>query len=751
MDNFNHLKNEIIQISSQITNLLEATEVATGLSEKNFDAWKKTCLNIRKQLPDEIMRVAAVGPIKSGKSTFVNALFHGDYLKRGAGVVTSIVTRIRKGSTLSAVLFLKSWDEVNQEIEQALAFFPSLRTGAGNETFDIRRTPDREHLTAALQSLRSDQLITQGTRNVNSVILSSYLKGYDRVKSIVSSDGAKQVFTGDRFFEHREFSGDEVLAVYVKDVQLEINSGIIENNIEIADCQGSDSSNPLHLVMIQDYLLLANMLVYVISSRTGLRQADIRFLSMIQKMGIMDNIMFVINCDFSEHETLGGMKQLVVRIRDEISIFKPDPELFVFSSLFNLFTVQEASGSLSDKDQRRYQQWIAEKDLIGFSNRETERFNEVFQQKVTSERYSLLLRNHLERLRLISKGVQQWVQLNQEIMEGDGESAGRMLKDIRKNQEKMNRIKSMVGSTLDGCIHHTRGELRKDIDAFFENRSGEVVPPATDFINQYQVDFHRYEGVLDSKGFTETLHAIYQEFKQDLDHVMAEKINPAIIGFIKREERKIMSIFDSVAQPFDGMVADALAGYGKTLGRYDIQMEQNAVEKTEKPDMESIKRLSGLQIPTAFAVMRYSARVKTEAVLWFGFYKILNVFKKMLKRPVREKEDDVYQALKDGIRRMKRETEQSILFHFKNYRENIKFQYLFTLIESTASHYAEMLFNRFQAYNTDLVELTQLIDEKRIDKERVFAILKDTETASLEVHKRIKKVNESVTEISDRV
>ena len=26
------------------------------------------------------------GPIKSGKSTFINALFGGDYLKRGAGV-----------------------------------------------------------------------------------------------------------------------------------------------------------------------------------------------------------------------------------------------------------------------------------------------------------------------------------------------------------------------------------------------------------------------------------------------------------------------------------------------------------------------------------------------------------------------------------------------------------------------------------------------------------------------------------------
>lgn len=751
MDKFVFFKNEIIQISTEIADLFEAAESATGFSGKNFTSWKKTCENIQKRLPDEIMRVAAVGPIKSGKSTFVNTLFHGDHLKRGAGVVTAIVTRIRNGSMLRATLYFKSWDEINQEIDQALAFFPSILKNSDYDSFDIRRISDRQYLATVLQSLSSDQLITQGTRNVNSVILSSYLKGYDRVENIVTSDGGKRIYEGELFSEHRNFSGDEILAVYLKDIQLEINSTTIEENIEIADCQGSDSSNPLHLAMIQDYLLLANMLVYVISSRTGLRQADIRFLSMIRKMGIMDNTMFVVNCDFSEHETLEGMIALVARIRDEVSILKPDPELFAFSSLFDLFRAKEISGDLSDRDRKRLEQWAAEKELVDFSNREKERFEAVFQKKITIERYPLLLRNHLDRLGVISTGVLQWTKLNQEIIKGDEQSAGRILKDIQKNQEKMYRIKSMIRNTLDGCANRAKSELRNDIDSFFENRSGGVVPEITDFIKNYTIHIEQYEEVLNTKGFTDTLYLIYQEFKQALDNMMAEKINPAIIGFIKSEERKIISSLDSVSQPFDGMVVDALAGYEKTLGNYDIRMMQKREGKTGSLDIESIKRLSGLQIPTAFAVMRYSARVKTEAVLRFGFYKILNTFKKIFKKPIREKEDDVYQAIKDGIRCMKRETEISILFHFKNYRENIKFQYLFKLIETASSHYFETLVNRFQAYNTDLVELTQLIDEKRIDKERVFKILRDTEEKILNIYKRIDKIDSALTGISDGV
>ena len=111
---------------------------------------------------------------------------------------------------------------------------------------------------------------------------------------IIGPDTVTLCYAEDHFGEHRTFVGNDILAVYLKDVELEINTGDIDSHIEIADCQGSDSSNPLHLTSIQDYLLRTHLIVYVISSRTGLRQADIKFLSMIKKMGIMENILFVL-------------------------------------------------------------------------------------------------------------------------------------------------------------------------------------------------------------------------------------------------------------------------------------------------------------------------------------------------------------------------------------------------------------------------------------------------------------------------
>ena len=310
MDIYSTLKKEILNINRDVSLLFATAKSIPGMADYIFGEWEKTCKHLPRQLAEDTVRVAIVGPIKSGKSTFLNSVFKDEYVKRGAGVITSIVTRVRKGEQLQAKLFFKSWSEVNAEVERALVLFPSLNWRSENAAIDIRQENDRNELKRALSELSADRLITQSSRNINSVILSSYLKGYDTVNSLLTTENAVRLYEGDRFAEHRAFVGNETLAVYLKDVLLEISSGSMESNIEIADCQGSDSSNPLHLALIQDYLLLTHQIIYVVSSRTGLREADIRFLSMIKNMGILENIVFVVNFDFSEHESIDDLKSV---------------------------------------------------------------------------------------------------------------------------------------------------------------------------------------------------------------------------------------------------------------------------------------------------------------------------------------------------------------------------------------------------------------------------------------------------------
>ncbi|MBW2490271.1 MAG: dynamin family protein [Deltaproteobacteria bacterium] len=236
MNTYNSIKAELLKIGKDISSLLSNAKSIPGMSENSFTVWEKTITVINKQLLEEIIRVAVVGPIKSGKSTFINSLFKGEYLKRGPGVVTSIVTRVRSGKKLRAKLLFKSWDEINSDMDQAMALFPSLDWRTEKNKFDIRHKKDRIDLQEALTSLGPEHLIASGTRNVNSVLLSLYLKGFQKTKDLISLEVNESHYEDNLFRDHWNFVSDGAMAVYLKDVHLEIDSGDIESNIEIADC-----------------------------------------------------------------------------------------------------------------------------------------------------------------------------------------------------------------------------------------------------------------------------------------------------------------------------------------------------------------------------------------------------------------------------------------------------------------------------------------------------------------------------------
>jgi len=96
---------------------------------------------------------------------------------------------------------------------------------------------------------------------------------------------------------------------------------------------------------------------------------------------------------------------------------------------------------------------------------------------------------------------------------------------------------------------------------------------------------------------------------------------------------------------------------------------------------------------------------------------------------------------------VKRETEKSVVFHFKDYQENIKFQYIYKLIEAASNSLYEALTDRFRVYVTDLSDILELINNKLVDKQRAFEILKEMEQTSLRIDERINIIREKLESI----
>ena len=742
MDTYNKLKDEVLQVNREVLAQFSIAKSIPGMANYSFGEWEKSCGQIPKQLAEDIIRVAIVGPIKSGKSTFLNSIFKGEFVKRGAGVITSIVTRVRYGERLRAQLFFKSWDEINAEMKAALILFPAAGRPVENNHFDIRHSKERLELQRALGGLSSEQLITRSSRNINNVLLTCYLKGYETVAPLLASDGAIQLYEDNRFAEHKAFVGNESLAVYLKDVLLEIDSNQIKTNIEIADCQGSDSSNPLHLAMIQDYLLLTHLMVYVISSRTGLRQADIRFLSMIKKMGILENIIFVINCDFSEHESTDDLKGLVERIREELGMLKPDPQIYTFSALFNLFSANPET--LSKKERLRLQQWQADEAFVELSNRETHRFNAVFYDQLARKRNALLLQNHIERLGVILAGFGDWIVINRKVLAKDAGSVAGTVKRIKKHQKKLNKVRATINKTLSGVMPEIKATLQQEVHHFFEKRAGSVNKRIINFIDDYALRPDKYQQSLADSDFSQILFLVFQDFRQALDAYITEAINPELIRFVQSNLKQIEEYFNSLILPFDTLMDEAFEELNGLADGFDTKVERNSGARIRPPQMADIINISGLRPPTLISTTHYSARIKAEAIIRLGYYKAVRKSKAVFKKSVNAQSEVEFKAMEDALRRMKRETAKSVAFHLKDFRENLKFRYLFKLVEAVSASFGQTVLQHFQAYFSDLAAMIERIGSNQGDKEKARQILDDMEQASQAMIAQIDRIRTAI-------
>jgi hypothetical protein len=467
-----------------------------------------------------------------------------------------------------------------------------------------------------------------------------------------------------------------------------------------------------------------------------------RFLSIIRKMGLMENIFFVVNCDFNEHEDIDGLEAVVERIREEISVIRPRPKIFTFSTLFHL--LEGLSDHISPRDRTRMEQWQKEEDFSDFSHSERERFLSAFFDKLTRDRFALLLKNHMERVGIIAAGLHDWTRLNTDILTKNTEGAGEVLNKIETAREKLNHQKELIKNTLDGTSQKTKRELGRDVDRFLDVRYGDLAKDINGFIKKYTVDYSKNESDIEEMGFSTTLYMIFQDFKRALDRYMAETINPRLIQFIKKEEGKIGDVLDKTAESYDTLVRDVLQKHEETLKDLEISSRSHMGDAMHSVDMESLKRRDALSAPPLVSSFRYTAKIRTEAIVRRGFYNFVKVLKKLMKKPIQnEQEGDIF-ALKDGVKRIQQETESSIAFHLKDYKENLKFQYLYKLVDIVSDNLLETLHDRFNVFTTDMSEMAGLVDAEQSAKERAIEILKFMEEGSQEIMEGISRLKREV-------
>jgi len=314
------------------------------------------------------------------------------------------------------------------------------------------------------------------------------------------------------------------------------------------------------------------------------------------------------------------------------------------------------------------------------------------------------------------------------------------------HQVRMKQIQTLIKRTFNGAVPAINKELKYDFDKYFEIGSGHVLGDIIEFIRDYKIRYEKYRKHLRGSGFSTTLYLVFQEFRQSLDAFLAESVNPDVISYARDKENRIREYFETITSPYNAMVQEAIVDYENTMKGYGINLNHGKLAVIDLPDMDFIKRVGGLTFPAVSISMRYSAVIRTEAVMRLGIYSMINFFRKLLKKEpnAAENTEQEIRALRDGIARIKRETEKSIIFYFKDLRENLKFNYFFKLIDTTSNVFSEFLVDRFNTHTQDLSKMVELLSKNQINKEEVSDILKKMERQFIKINSRINIIRHKI-------
>lgn len=720
---------EYLQFKRKIEQRLEIIEENIQELEK-FDLVEKSAASrwrdhlnlVQASLQDPLLRTAVVGSVKSGKSTLINALTGRDLLKRGAGIITAFITRILTNGDIGGWVELKPWSQIGEEMNAALRMLPISQEEMGDEdVVDVRRSEDRSRLKEWLEKTRTEWQQTRGQLDPNFILLSAYLEGYNRLRKNVGDSVNRLLFDQNSLAQHQSYVGQEGQAVYVRDMELHYPVPWLGEKIEVADCQGSDSPNPMHFALLQQYLLKSHFILYVISSRTGLREADFKLLDFIKTLRMFPQTFFILNVDLDVHGHEEDLEQLVDRVRTELGWIVSNPQLYTFSSLYHL--LQELENAAPERDRRRLELWREDTALAELTQNGYDRFRDDLVQRIASQRTRVLLGSGLSRMTMVAGSINDTTRAHKRFMDED---LGSLKKSSKHLKSKQKALQGTLG-TLENAIAGLKESLRKELDnavgSYFDLTYGPIIKETMDMVEHYPVDPQYQRDLSDYRQLLRQLHRFYLEFRQSLARYLIEKVNLRVIEFAKEQEEFLQDRLKHSSRAFWSLFVTALEDYRKELARFDIELR--AIKAAEDYDWSSMDKIT----PPSFSAFVDEQVVGRGTLLMkFGLGRLTR-FLNQLKGRIGRRKDAVQsspeenQSFQEAVSLVKAETKSELIYDFRDYRQNFKYGYLYRILDEGTRNLLDAFRSRAEMAQLDFANLLKQSEVEGEERENIMAAL----------------------------
>ena len=696
----------ILGLQKQLSDLTGQMEQTFGSDDRQIRSWRESLSSASRELEEKNTRVSIVGPVKSGKSTFGNYLLGEDLLKRGAGVITAIVTRVLFGTSLRADLTLKGLNAIQAEITDALEFLDPTNETVSPGKFRLDNPEDRRLLDVFLSQLHreadaSEEFVKQTT------LLRAYLDGYEDIAKYLKPDESSISLLEDEAAAHREYVGHESKAVYLKEALLTVPARNLPSGVEIGDCQGSDSPNPAHMAAVLEYLMESHFVIYLVSTRMGIREADVRLIQVLRTLRMLDQMCFVFNLDLAEHEGKSSVLNQIERAKSEIRQLGAEPELYTFSVLYQLLE-RMGDKELSKKDQLRLALWEQDEELIRFSEEERNRFEKDFKRIIERERHGLKAQRGISVMSRLADRIEEFLGFRKVISSKNRDEIDQATSDLEEKQKTISDTLGVVRNALDGVRTKFERDLKLEVDRFFDSKIGQSVFDMLSFVE----NFGKSSDFSDDVGGSLTeLARFYHSLSEALLRYVQEEFNLKIIEFTNRKETELRNHYIQQVSSYVQLLQQLFENYEKSMEDLIPGMSKRA-RQVLSPDA-AVQWKPKLFNPS----FHYHVRAKASVLLRTGLGKTVEGVKMVAQR-LMGKEDATSgqkrgKTILEGQSVIRKCISDELLEQLMDYRENLKYAYFLKINQMIS----DRLFSELERYvNDHLVDLSNMSQLARAEE-----------------------------------
>ena len=405
--------------------------------------WRQTLTTVNDLRLNFSLPVTCIGPVKSGKSTLVNTLAGADLLPTGAGITTSFPTTLSADNKFSAEIKLQPENIVNEMFARAANLL--LNDGLKNPAPSLFVTDERLQIEKLLNSYQtSGNLTRHGIFNESYRLLKNMTTGAQEMSQYYHNSELKLKIEDPLDPVYRSFIRNEAFSPFLSEIHLKAPLKLLPPYLSLRDLPGLDTPNPSHQSIIIQQLSESPALIYVISSRIGLRQADYQLLEHLHNLGLHERLLFVINIDLDVHDDAHELNLMIRRCSDELDELGFTQPKYAFSALALFWSREEIAATLNPTCKRRLHTWQEEQEKLKISASGATRFLDRLLALGENESSQTLLRHSDKRLAQVFNNTRRLIknELNQLAQKDHSLNS-----DLNHKEDRQHKIDAVLHET----------------------------------------------------------------------------------------------------------------------------------------------------------------------------------------------------------------------------------------------------------------------------------------------------------------